>query len=96
MKSDVFVRPTNTDGYGVSIAEAIHFKIPAVASDVCQRPEGTILIRSRDIDDFTSKIKNVLDNYEVHKRRVAKVILEDNVEKILELYERPAGGSPCK
>jgi len=62
MKSDLFLRPTNTDGDAVSIREALHFKVPAVASDVCPRPEGTILFKCRDIDDLTSKVKEVLDN----------------------------------
>ena len=88
MKSDVFVRPTNTDGYGVSIAEAIYFKVPAVASDVCQRPEGTITFKSRDTNEFTSKVKEVLDNYEEHKKRLEEVELEDNFEKIMKVYRK--------
>lgn len=88
MKSDVFVRPTNTDGYGVSIAESIYFKVPAVASDVCQRPEGTTLFKSRDINDFTIKVKNVLDNYEEHKKRLEEVEPEDNAEKVLKVYRK--------
>jgi len=86
-KSDLFVRPTNTDGYGISIAEAIHFNIPAVASNVCQRPEGTILFKNQNIDDFVAKVKDVLANYEQHKRRVTNVAVEDNAEKILSLYK---------
>jgi len=88
LKSDVFVRPTNTDGFGISIGEAIHFKIPAVASNVCTRPEGTILFQNREIDDFTTKVKDVLDNYDDHKRRLVNVKLEDCTDKIIELYER--------
>jgi len=88
MKSDIFVRPTNVDGYGVSLAEAIYFKVPAIASDVCPRPEGTILFRSRDIDDFTSKIKDVLDNYEQYKQRLKAIKIDDNFEKILKVYKK--------
>jgi glycosyltransferase involved in cell wall biosynthesis len=91
MKSDVFVRPTNTDGYGISIAEAIYFKIPAVASDVCQRPKGTILFKNRDIYDFTLKVKAVLDNY---GREVAKLERVENInyaDKIIERYHKLTG-----
>ena len=91
LRSDIFVRPTNTDGFGVSIAEAIYFKVPAVASDVCQRPEGTILFRSRDIDDLTLKVKDVLDN---HEREVAKLERVENVnstDKIIKIYRKLAG-----
>ncbi len=62
MKSDIFVRPTNSDGYGVSVAEAIYFRVPAVASDVCARPEGTILFKNRDTRDFTLRVEDVLDS----------------------------------
>jgi glycosyltransferase involved in cell wall biosynthesis len=91
MKCDVFVRPTNTDGYGISIAEAIYFKVPAVASDVCLRPMGTILFENRDINDFTSTVKNVRDNYE---REVAKLERVENVnstDKIIKIYRKLAG-----
>ena len=70
MRSDVFVRPTNTDGYSISLAEAIYFGTPAVASDVCFRTQGTILFKNRDIKDFNSIVKGVLDNYEVEKAKL--------------------------
>ena len=59
-KADLMIRPTNTDGYGVSIAEAIFLQKPAIASDVCKRPEGTILFENRNIDDLYNKCVNVL------------------------------------
>jgi glycosyltransferase involved in cell wall biosynthesis len=49
---DLFMRPTFSDGFGVSLAEAIAFGCPAVASDVCSRPDGTVLFHNRDIDDL--------------------------------------------
>jgi glycosyltransferase involved in cell wall biosynthesis len=61
-KCDLMVRPTYSDGYGISIAEALYFHCPAVASDVGGRPEGTILFRNRDFDDFLCKVKNILVN----------------------------------
>lgn len=91
MKSNVFVRPTITDSYGVSVAEAMHFKIPAVASDVCIRPEGTILFKNRDINDFTIKVKNVLDNYEKYKSELARINFDDNFERILQVYNQLMG-----
>ncbi|WLD82862.1 glycosyltransferase [Selenomonas dianae] len=59
-KADLMVRPTCTDGYGISIAEALYFDCPAIASDVCVRPEGTILFNSRDMDDFYEKASEIL------------------------------------
>lgn len=91
MKSDVFVRPTNTDGYGISVAEAIYFKIPAVASDVCMRTESTILFKNRDINEFILKVKMVLNNYEHYKNKLCGIELKDNVRKILKIYQKIAG-----
>ena len=60
-KADVMIRPTYHDGYGVSIAEALYFGCPAVASDACVRPSGTVLFRNRDRRDLIAKVKEVLD-----------------------------------
>ena len=87
MKSDVFVRPTNTDGDAVSLREALYFKVPAVASDAVPRPEGTIVFKSRDINDFTSKVKDVIDNYGQYKQMLATVKITDNFESILKVYQ---------
>lgn len=59
-KSDLMIRPTSTDGYPISIAEAFFCGCPAIASDVCQRPEGTILVKKRDLNDLFNTCKNVL------------------------------------
>ena len=60
-KADLMVRPTCTDGYGISIAEALYFHCPAIASDVCVRPEGTILFENRNMDDLYEKASRILD-----------------------------------
>lgn len=88
MKSDVFVRPTNTDGDSVSLREALYFKILTIASDVVSRPEGTILFRSRNSGDFTSKVKNALRDYGKYKKRLEKVKQENNFDKIIKVYQK--------
>lgn len=88
MKSDIFVRPTNTDGDAVSIREALYFKIPVVASDVVLRPEMAILFKNRDINAFTLKVKDILNNYEWHKKKLEPLIFEDNFEKIMKVYQK--------
>jgi len=59
-KADLMVRPANSDGYGVSIAEALYCGCPAVASDVCQRPDGTILFTNRDLEDLVRRCQTLL------------------------------------
>ena len=57
--TDLFVRPTSTDSFGISVAEALAMGVPAVASDVCERAEGTIIFENRNLDCFIDKIISV-------------------------------------
>jgi len=59
-EADVFVRPTNTDGDANSLREALYLGVPSVASDVVERPKGTILFRTRDTRDLEAKVRQVL------------------------------------
>ncbi|OCL98215.1 Glycosyl transferases group 1 [Aliarcobacter thereius] len=59
-KANLMIRPTSSDGYGISIAEALYFDCPAIASDVSDRPEGTILFKSRDLEDLYIKSIKIL------------------------------------
>lgn len=54
----IFVRPTNTDGDALSIREALHFGKTVIASDICDRPKGTITFKNRDPQDFLKKVIN--------------------------------------
>ncbi len=51
------IRTNLEDGYGVSLQEAMDLGVPAIASNVCTRPKGTILFNNNDIQDLTQKIK---------------------------------------
>lgn len=55
-QSDLMIRPTYSDCYGISIAESLYFDSPAIASAVCDRPEGTVLFKNRDTDDLYKKV----------------------------------------
>ena len=59
-KADLMVRPTYSDGFGVSVAEAIYFGCPALASDVCERAPGAITFFNRNMEDFYVKAKAIL------------------------------------
>lgn len=87
-KSHLFLRPTNTEGYAVSVAEAIYYKVPVIASDVCVRPEGTILFKSRDIEELYNKTMKTIENYGQIKEKLYNFNLEDNAEKLLEIYKK--------
>ena len=60
-KADLFVRPTLTDGYALSLAEALYFDCPSVASDASPRPAGTILFANRNLDEFERRCRAAID-----------------------------------
>jgi glycosyltransferase involved in cell wall biosynthesis len=66
--SQLFLRPTNTDGDAVSIREALYFQVPVVASDAAPRPDGSVLFRSRDVGDFVAQVRSVLSGTHSFRR----------------------------
>ncbi len=60
-RADLMVRPTCSDAYGISVAEALHLGCQAVASDVCVRTPGTLTFINRDAEDFLEKCRLALD-----------------------------------
>ncbi len=61
--ADLMIRPTSSDGYGISIAEALFFDCPAIASNVSDRPLGTVLFKNRDLDDLHKKALEILERH---------------------------------
>lgn len=63
-RANIMLRPTCRDGYSVSVAEANYFGCSILASNVCKRPQGTVLFQNRDLDDFYNKCKNLIMQFE--------------------------------
>ncbi len=61
-KTDIVLRPTNTDGDALTVREALFLGKPVVASDVVERPAGTIFFKTRDVDDMTVKLAVLINN----------------------------------
>lgn len=59
-RSDLFVRPTLVDGDALSVREALSLGIPVVASDVGNRPPGTVLFRCGDARALVERVDEVL------------------------------------
>lgn len=59
-RSSLFLRPTHSDGYSVSIEEAIWLNVPSIASDVCWRPEQTTTFSNNNEHEFFLKSKAIL------------------------------------
>jgi glycosyltransferase involved in cell wall biosynthesis len=56
MASQLFIRPTNSDGSSVSIKEALWLETPVIASDCIVRPEGVTLFKNRKWTDLYDKM----------------------------------------
>jgi glycosyltransferase involved in cell wall biosynthesis len=59
-QADLMVRPTCTDGYCTSVAEARVFGCAVVASDVCRRAKGTTTFANRKDEDLLLKCNEAL------------------------------------
>lgn len=85
---DLFLRPTNTDGFSVSIAEALDVGVPVVASDAVPRPQGCSLFRSRDLASFTDQVLHALHHLPDLRAETSRCRQPDHFPRILEAYER--------
>lgn len=60
-ETDLYIRPTATDGDSVSIRDVLAEGAAVVASDVCQRPSGVVTYRYGDDEDFLNTCVNTLN-----------------------------------
>jgi hypothetical protein len=51
----LFLRPTLTDGYGVSVAESVFLGCNTLASDVCERYDGAYIYAVDDFEELYNK-----------------------------------------
>jgi glycosyltransferase involved in cell wall biosynthesis len=63
-KSDLMIRPTNTDGDSLSIREAAFLGVPIIASDAIVRSKECILFENRNLDSLEEKVRACLKNHE--------------------------------
>jgi len=87
IKSQLLVRPTNTDGDPLSIREALFFGVPVVASDIVQRPDTVVLFKNRDLKSLTYTTLEVLKNYDTYRNRISIDQSENSADKIIRIYE---------
>ncbi|GAB5410851.1 MAG: hypothetical protein BalsKO_32160 [Balneolaceae bacterium] len=86
IKSDIFVRPTNTDGNAVSIKEAIWFDIPVIASDVVPRPDEAIIFKNRSVESLVNVISKQLDKVNTHTNHKIYSSIKFEHPMIKEIY----------
>ena len=84
-RSDVYVRPSATDGDSLAVREALDVGCSVVASDAARRPEGTFLHRTGDAADLHRALLAAL---RIGKQgHVASVVGEKYFQQILRVYE---------
>ena len=59
-QTNIYIRPTSTDGDSVAVREVLDEGVVVVASDVCIRPEGVVTYNHSDLNDFIEKVTNNL------------------------------------
>ncbi len=82
-KSDIILRPTNTDGDSLTIREALFLNKPVLASDIVKRPEGVKLFKNRDIDDLEMKLEEMM---QYKSKSVKKANPKNDLDEIESFY----------
>lgn len=93
-ESDLFLRTTLYDGDSVSVREALHLRIPVIATDNCMRPGGVHLIPASNIEALGQAIERQLSQ-SISSRREADERAcekeapekEENLEAVLDIYQ---------
>src|SRR5665648_48665 len=70
--SNIYFRPTNTDGDSVAVREALDASCVSLASDCVIRPAGCVLFSDRDINDFYRKSVMVLEKNDEFVKAIPK------------------------
>lgn len=82
----IFIRPTNTDSWPMSISESLVIGVPCIASNVCEREKGTILFQNRNQGELNLKVKECIENIDFEKEKVQKLQIKDHYNEIYETY----------
>lgn len=81
---EFLLRTNAVDGYGVSLQEAMDLGVPAIASDVCERPKGTLLFKNKDLTDLSEKIESI---DKLRKKLLCEKESLDYHTRLLEIYK---------
>ena len=87
-RTDVYLRPTSTDGNSVAVLEALASGVPVLASDAVPRPDGVTLYRYGSASEFLSCLDALFGRLNSDRRIAAKASLssaKDYVEFVKSL-----------
>jgi len=68
-KEAIFVSASKGESFGMAVAEAIYFGLPVLITDIPPhrdliKNDETFLFKVDDVDDFVSKLYNIIQNYD--------------------------------
>lgn len=84
--TDIYLRPTTTDGDAVAIRESLYFNTPVVASDAAYRPFMTCIFSSRNIENYYEQVLFSLNNLDLLKNKIKNMNKINNTDLILSYY----------
>jgi glycosyltransferase involved in cell wall biosynthesis len=61
--SDIFIRPTTTDGDSIALREALYLGKKVIASNAVCRPETCLLFETENAEDLAKQIESVVGNH---------------------------------
>jgi glycosyltransferase involved in cell wall biosynthesis len=79
----VVVRATRIEGDALSVREALHADVPVVASDVVDRPRGTVMFSTDDVADLCRALRHVLDTPRTRRKQFDSAPSEDTDSQFL-------------
>lgn len=71
--SDVFIRPTCSDGSALSVKEAMWYETPVITSNCVPRPQGVILFENRSSDELFEKLRQIYDSQKEPQNPSSKI-----------------------
>lgn len=80
-RTDLFLRPTLTDGDSVSIRECLSLGVPVLASDAVERPAACQTFPTQDYQTFSDSFWKLLNDSENRKLGCDPVNFEDELVK---------------
>ena len=84
-KSQIYLRPTCSDGDSLTVREALHKNIKVIVSDVVERPANCILFKNRDVLDMVRVLNETIQLLDKGKE-VKPQESVDFLNKILKIY----------
>ncbi|MNE51766.1 hypothetical protein D3C80_1464100 [compost metagenome] len=68
---DIFLRLNRLDAYGISIQEALDLDVLAIATNVCTRPTGAMLVQA-ELEDIASNYSRISSMETSQRKELAR------------------------